>query len=171
MSRESQDRLSKEKNPKYWGEYFSFALEYVEEVMSYLKNEIYFRVGVSPIEGVGLIAIKDIPKNTDLCVEFGKDVITMLPIDRMKKELHPGVTKMYNDYFDNDTENQLIHIRNSSKAQMTSYINHSDTPNCIVTKDNFYNHSIISILDIREGEELTIDYYDTEHKKYEGIGI
>ena len=39
-------------------------------LIKYLKNEIWFRTGPSSIHGVGLFAIRDIPKGTDIMVEF-----------------------------------------------------------------------------------------------------
>ena len=41
-----------------------------DKLINYLKNEIYFRVQSSNVHGVGLFAIKDILKGTDILVEF-----------------------------------------------------------------------------------------------------
>ncbi len=36
-----------------------------EELIKHLKNDVYCRLGVSKISGIGVIAIKDIPKGTN----------------------------------------------------------------------------------------------------------
>lgn len=69
-------------------------------LLKHLKNDIYCRIGVSKVHGVGVIAIKDIPKGTIPFATLSKeeDKIINLTKDDIK-DIHPNVRKLLADFF------------------------------------------------------------------------
>ena len=65
----------------------------------------------------------------------------------IKKSTDLGISHVSDRWFDNG------YIR----TPLGGFINHSDTPNCKTAKDGRFL-SIISITDIKEGDELTLKY-------------
>ncbi len=68
-------------------------------LLKHLKNDIYCRIGVSKVHGVGVIAIKDIPKETMPFSTLSKeeDKIINLTNDDIKN-IHPNVRKILKDF-------------------------------------------------------------------------
>ena len=141
----------------------------MNEVFDYLKNEIYVRVDISSIHGVGLIALKDIPKNTNISidppVEWANIKFFKVKRDKLKKELHmhPNIFKILCDW-GGDRDSVHIYLHPFMKFHYYLYINYSVYPNSIYRnyhKDEDLNKrlDIICIRDIKEGEELTLKYY------------
>ena len=84
----------------------------------------YLTIKPSSVEGLGLFAVKSIPKSTDIGISHVKD------------------RHFANGYI---------------RTPLGGFINHSTTPNC----KTFYEGrliSIITITDIKIGEELTLRY-------------
>jgi hypothetical protein len=116
-------------------------------------DNTYTRIGVSKIEnaGVGIIAIRDIPKDEfiffpddDELVWIEKDKITDLP-DKLKKLYIDFCIKKDNLY------GCPINFNNLTPAW---YLNNSTDPN--VYSDNEFRFK--AKREIKEGEELTVDY-------------
>jgi len=83
----------------------------------------------SPIHGLGLFAVKDIPKNTDLGM------------------MHLVLENMYN-----------IKKREIIRTPVGGHVNHSEDPNCEAYKD-LELVKLKSIKDIKQSEELTTNYW------------
>ena len=134
----------------------------MDKLIEYLKNEIWFRVGQSNIHGVGLIAIRDIPKGTDILVEF-KHLFGKKKFSIKKKkmlDIHPNIKKLWNDYWYNDTVYQEIYLPPNYKQLHVFYINHSNNPTGnLVCHDN--HAEFVTIKDVKEGEEIFADYKRT----------
>ena len=81
----------------------------------------------STIEGIGLFAKEFIPKDTNLGV-------THIP-----SPIH------------------LPHWFGIIRTPLGGFINHSETPNCIINK-NTEIHYLTTLVDIQPGEELTVKY-------------
>lgn len=119
-------------------------------------NNVYTRLGVSKIHGVGVFAIKDIPKGT---YPFGKDYFVVNPDAYMtvnKNDLpdNPSLRKLYDDFcvIKGDTYWCPDNFNNMN----TSYYLNEDkiSPNMACDdNDEFY-----ALRDIAAGEELTVDY-------------
>ena len=127
-----------------------------QELLDYLKNEIYVTVGVSNIHGVGLIAVKDIPKDTNILVAPPEGVVNKrFEIDKsiLKRELYSSVCNLISGW---GGHNDVVDIgfTKNWKYHYPLYINHSDEPN------SYYNskNDLITKLEINKGEELTVNY-------------
>lgn len=120
-------------------------------------TNVYSRIGVSSIHGVGLIAIIDIPKGTYL---FTGDISEMIWYreNELKLQTVPEkIKKLYDDFcviIHKDGVKMFGCPDSFNNLTMSWYLNNSNDPNVACDKEyNFY-----TIRDIKEGEELTVDY-------------
>lgn len=124
------------------------------ELLQHLKKNIYCRLKPSKIHGIGIFAIKKIPKGTDPfpdapaheSIAFTKKELTDLDIE-VKKIIHDLLV------FEGDTVQ--IPTAGINSLDISFYINHSDTPNIGYSKNK---ECLIALRDIEAGEELTANY-------------
>tara|TARA_Y100001963_G_scaffold144887_1_gene217664 strand:+ start:846 stop:1262 length:417 start_codon:yes stop_codon:yes gene_type:complete len=130
-------------------------------LIDYIRNEIYFRVKPSVIQGVGHHAIKDIPSNIDILIEFWSSDESDGLFKLKKSELvgiHPNVRRLLSDYWQSCEEYQEIYIPKNFKYNQLYYFNHSDNPNVKFYLREDDTWGVLTIRDIKENEELTMDY-------------
>ncbi len=116
----------------------------------------YCRLAPSPIHGIGVFAIRDIPRGRN-------------PFNTLPKYARPGYVRMTSAELDAlpPQLRQLIcalfvptdgdmWLPNSGTnlVYLNAYFNHSTTPN-LRTRDGYH---FVSLRKICEGEELTVDY-------------
>jgi len=126
------------------------------KVIEYLKNEIYFRVQPSPVHGVGLFAIKDIPNGTNIIVEFPHEFSEMISKSKLVG-IHENVLKLFNGMYYSTEEFLRIKLYPFLKLHYITFMNHSDTPNMYLSKEDGV-YSGITLSDIKIGEEIFEDY-------------
>jgi SET domain-containing protein len=122
-------------------------------ILKHLQTEVYCRLGVSPIHGIGVFAIRDIPKGvrplTSLLkikeFSFSKKEIKKLPTS-VQKEI-----RMFCYY---DKDEHLIPSIGLNSMNMAFYMNHSKTPNT----QYLGNNKIVALRKIKTDEELFFDY-------------
>lgn len=142
-----------------------------KQLIDHLNNDIYCRIGISKISGVGVIAIKDIPINTNPYITLSNHndkIITLY--DNDIKNISNPVKTIINDFFGNNVYssghiNKVYDILASgpNNINISFYMNHSDKPNIstIEVKGKPYLEFITNQY-IKEGDELTINYNDYE---------
>ncbi len=129
-----------------------------KELIEHLKNDIYCRVGVSKISGVGVIAIKNIPKGInpfkslshykDKCITLDKNDV---------KSLDKNIVNLLHDFCGHKYGYDVL-ADGPNRLTISFYLNHSDNPNLdIIQTDNEY-YGFVSNKIIKEGDELTINY-------------
>ncbi len=127
-----------------------------DALLDELANNTYVMLKPSPIEGIGVFAIQDIPKG---CREmFSKPDINDKWITVSKKEVEnlPAHAQFIaGNYCLYDEDNYFIPDHGFKKIDVSLFINHADTPNIISINDGDYFEAI---RDIKNGEELVIDY-------------
>jgi SET domain-containing protein len=112
-------------------------------------SNVYTRLKPSAIHGVGVFAIRDIPKGTRLF--DGNEEITWID-ERQIAQLPPSLREMYED-FCIIKDGRYGCPRNFNSLTMGWYLNDSPTPNVILDDD----YNMYAARDISKGEELTID--------------
>jgi SET domain-containing protein len=112
-------------------------------------QNVYTRLKPSKIHGVGVFAIRPIPKGTHL-FDSGEE-ICWIEEEKITK-LPKAVRRMYED-FCIIKNGKYGCPRNFNNLTMGWYLNDSPNPNVMV--DHGYN--LWAIRDIAEGEELTLD--------------
>jgi SET domain-containing protein len=129
------------------------------KLIKHLENDIYCRIGVSKISGVGVIAIRDIPKGTDpfKTLSKEKEEIIELSKDDIKK-VDTNVKKIIGDFFGNLNTYDVL-ASGPNNINVSFYMNHSDKPNIdIIEKTNSKYMGFITNKNIKKGDELTINY-------------
>ena len=130
----------------------------MNKLIQYLKNEIWFRAGPSGIHGVGLFAIRDIPKGTDIMVEFDGEGKTEFSIEKDQMlDIHPNIKQLWIDHWADDNKWQHIYLPPNYKQVQVFYINHSDNPSGNLVCSQHYAEFITN-KDIKEGEEIYSNY-------------
>jgi len=137
-----------------------------ENLISNLRSEILAQVGPSPIHGVGVFAIKDIPKGTELFKTSNAprkdhdDIIELSEEDLSKlDEETVSVIKSY--FVKSHLGTYTLPEQGPNDLFWGYFINHSSTSNLDHAmgeggKDGFVH--FVSNRDIEKGEELTQDY-------------
>jgi hypothetical protein len=114
-------------------------------------TEVYTRLKPSKIHGVGVFAIKNIPKGTRL---FADDLGEMVWVEEAKiKRLPKELRRLYED-FSPQPSGRFGCPRNFNRLTMSWYLNESANPNvgCVG------NYDFGTLRDIKAGEELTLNY-------------
>ncbi len=128
-----------------------------------LKNT-YCRIGVSEISGVGVVAIQDIPKNTNPFQYPNKEFLdyNIVKVSREEvKTLPETVQKLIKDFIIiDDNENYYAIPENGlNSMDITFYMNHSNKPNIDIIFDKKCKYVTFKTnKKIKIGEELLINY-------------
>jgi SET domain-containing protein len=138
-----------------------------KKLIQYLENDVYCRLGVSLIKnaGVGVIAIKDIPKGVNPFKLNGLKTNPLLTKtiylnDKELKDVDKATKKILTDFFHKEDEGVPVPIYGPYIIDISFYLNHSENNNIdIIFKKNSYN-DFITNCDIKKGDELTINYKD-----------
>lgn len=122
-------------------------------LLKHLRDDIYCRLGVSKIHGVGVFAIRAIPKGVD---PFNS-LVHFKEVKFSKKDLQDLPKSVFKQlqifcYYVGDTF--YVPTTGLNSVNMAIYVNHSKKPNLRFRKDG----TLQTLKDIRKGEELMIDY-------------
>jgi uncharacterized protein len=119
-------------------------------------SDCYCRLQPSNIDGVGVFAVRDIPKGRDPFRTLPKyDDIGYARITEAELDALPvGLAAVIRDLF--IPTNGVMHVPNHGMnvIRLNCYMNHSTEPN-MRTKDGYVFTTLRKIL---TGEELTVDY-------------
>jgi SET domain-containing protein len=117
-------------------------------------NDVYCKLAPSPIHGVGVFAIKDIPPNT---IVFRAETEWVEVSTKFLNRINRKVADLYESLLYKDEEKEVIYIPSTgfSNIDISFYLNHSTNPNC--RYDLEYDF-IVSKNTISVDEELTFDY-------------
>ncbi len=112
---------------------------------------VYVRIGRSLIDGVGVIALRDIPKGARV---FGDDEEEMLWVPLARAARLPAMTRALYEDFCVRKGGKYGCPRNFNLMTAAWYLNHSDNPNVEADTD----YQFFAKRRIRGGEELTAVY-------------
>ncbi len=120
------------------------------EIINNLKDKTYCKLGCSKIHGVGVFAIKKIPKGTRLFDEYEK--LIWFEIDDNKlKEIDENVLEYLKKFYVKRNNKYFITNKTLNEMGLMFYINHSENPNI-----EFFTYCTMRDIDV--DEELTLDY-------------
>lgn len=123
------------------------------QLLQNLQNDIYCRIKASPIQGVGVFAIRDIKKGT----EIFKGSLQYEEIEFTESELVglPQATKdLIHDFFPKTGPKYFIPEFGLNSLNVSFFLNHSDDANIM----NYEDGRMVALKDIKNGEELTSNY-------------
>ena len=125
-----------------------------EALLKELANSTYVMIKPSPLHGIGVFAIRDIPKGTQNI--FSKGVGDWIKVSKEEVDALPQHSK---DLIENhclfDEDFYFIPDYGFKLVDLVIYLNHSETPNVISLNDG---EEFEAIRDIANGEELLVDY-------------
>ena len=125
-----------------------------ETLLHELQQETYVMLKPSGVHGIGVFAIKDIPKGCRNM--FSRGVGEWLTISRKEVDALPQHSKeLVENFCLYDDENYFVPDYGFKLMDMAVYLNHSETPNIISINDG---EAFEAIRDILPGEELLVDY-------------
>jgi SET domain-containing protein len=137
-----------------------------EELLKELNDNIYVMLRPSPIEGIGVFAVQDIPRGcrdmfskpgaADEWITVSKEEVDNLP---------PHSKFLVENYCLYDEVNYFIPDHGFKKMDLALFLNHADEPNIISINDGDYFEAI---RDIKAGEELLVDYGKIVEEEMEG---
>ncbi len=126
------------------------------ELLQELAGNTWVMLKPSPIEGIGVFALRDIPKG---CRDmFGKpdDADEWITVSKNEIESLPAHAQfLVGNYCLYDEANYFVPAQGFKKIDISLFLNHSGEPNIISVDDGDYFETT---RDIKEGEELVIDY-------------
>ncbi len=114
----------------------------------------YVMLKPSSVAGVGVFAIRDIPKGCrDL---FASEPGDWICLDKNEVEAMPEHSRLLiENYCLFDKEQYYVPAHGFKTMDLSLYLNHSDLPNLKSVDEGAYFETI---RDIKEGEELFLDY-------------
>ncbi len=125
-----------------------------ESLLKLLHHETYVMIKPSPLHGIGVFAIRDIPKGTKNIFSQGVGEwikLSLSEVDALPKHAKDLVEN--HCLFDEDA--YYVPDYGFKLVDLVIYLNHSDTPNIISINDGEFFEAIV---DIQNGQELLVDY-------------
>lgn len=117
---------------------------------------VYARIRPSKIHGVGVFAIRDIPKGTRIFPEDETELVWQKKSALGLDELPEEIRRLYDQFCLITAKGETYGCpKNFNLMTVAWYLNHSKTPNVGCSKD----YTFFALRDIRMGEELTADYH------------
>jgi SET domain-containing protein len=124
-----------------------------KKIIQHLETEVFCKLGVSPIHGIGVFAIRPIPKGVNPL----KSYIRMREIDVPKKDikhLPKGVRNQIDMFCYYNRKTVSVPANGLNSFDLAVYLNHSKQPNLRFKKVGV----LVTLKAIDQGEELFIDY-------------
>lgn len=129
-----------------------------EHLINELSRNTYVMLKPSPLEGVGVFAVRDIPTGCRDIFSKPDPNDTWIRVSKKEVELLPPHAKfMVENYCLFDKDSYFVPDHGFKKMDVSLFINHSDVPNIKSINDGDYFETIRHI---NEGEELLLDYGD-----------
>ncbi|MCX6331444.1 MAG: SET domain-containing protein [Bacteroidetes bacterium] len=125
-----------------------------EALLKQLQSQTYVMIKPSPLHGIGVFAIRDIPKGTKNI--FSEGFGDWIQVSKQEVDALP---KHSRDLIENhclfDDNNYFIPEYGFKLVDLVIYLNHSDTPNVVSLNEG---EQFEALIDIKEGQELLVDY-------------
>jgi SET domain-containing protein len=116
------------------------------DVVDFLNSIVKTRIAPSPIHGVGLFAIRDIPKGMKFFADHMPRPYRLSAANQSK--LFPEVRALLMERWPRMVDGEAFGYPDT---YIQGYMNHADDPNYDLTLD-------VALRDIKAGEEITEDY-------------
>jgi SET domain-containing protein len=125
-----------------------------DELLKELSDETFITLKPSPVHGIGVFALRDIPKGCKTLFSKNVGKWIKVPITDIEKlpEQSRNLVETYCLY---DEAHYYLPDYGFKVMDLVNYLNHSSTPNVISVNEGEYFESL---RDIREGEELLVNY-------------
>jgi uncharacterized protein len=119
-----------------------------------LTGNTYVMIKPSPVDGIGVFALIDIPKGCRNMFSTGIGNWIEVPRAEIEK-LPPHARTLVETYCLFDNDNYFVPEHGFKVMDLVNFLNHSEEPNIISINDGEFFETI---RDIKAGEELLINY-------------
>jgi SET domain-containing protein len=123
-------------------------------LLQQLRSHTYVMIKPSPLHGIGVFAIRPIPKGTKNI--FSEGMGEWIQVSKQEVESLPQSSK---DLIENhclfDEDHYFIPEYGFKLVDLVIYLNHSEIPNVRSLNEG---EQFEALRDIQEGEELLVDY-------------
>lgn len=122
-----------------------------------LAGNTYVIIRPSPVEGIGVFAIRDIPKGCrNMFSDPQMEKEEWITIPRIEVEQLPSHARhLVETYCLYNADNYFVPENGFKKMDLVNFLNHSDKPNVVSINDGEYFEAIKNIA---ADEELLVDY-------------
>lgn len=125
-----------------------------EALLRELREETWIALRPSEVHGIGVFALRDIPKGCTTLFSRQIGEWIRIPITDIDA-LPPATRNLVETYCLYDETHYFLPDYGFKVMDLVNYLNHSSTPNVVSVNDGEYFETI---REIREGEELFVDY-------------
>lgn len=126
------------------------------ELLAELAGNTWVIIKPSPIDGIGVFALRDIAKGCRSMFSKANEQEQWIPVTKTEVENLPAHAKvLIENYCLYDEANYFVPDYGFKKMDLVNFLNHADIPNIISINDG---ELFEAIRDIKTGEELFIDY-------------
>lgn len=136
---------------------FDMKRDVAKEIIKDLEENVYCRLRPSRIHGVGIFAIRDIPKGRDPFKSFLPYRFAAVDADKVFKnpKIDPAVKKLAGDMYSVWDGKLYLYKGGMNGIDISFFLNHSEKPNVAATPDG---ESFVAVRKIKKGEELVSDH-------------
>jgi SET domain-containing protein len=124
-----------------------------KKLLRHLHDEVYCRIGVSKIHGVGVLAIRHIPKGVRV-LESPLPTRDVRISEAQLRTAPAGVRRLVDAFCEHESGGYLLPRSGFNAFSLYQYVNHSKEPNVKLVSPGHY----VTRRSIAAGEELTLDY-------------
>jgi SET domain-containing protein len=125
-----------------------------EDLITELTDNTYAMLKPSPVHGIGVFAIRDIPKGCRSIFSKGHGEWIKMPVSEIEK-LPSHSRELVETYCLYDEHNYYVPDYGFKVMDMVNYLNHSFSPNIISIN---HGEEFEAMTDIPAGAELLINY-------------
>ncbi len=125
-----------------------------EALLAQLRDDTYVMLKPSGIHGIGVFAIRPIPKGCRTIFSSGQGEWIKLPVAQVEA-LPAHAKELVETYCLFDEEHYYVPDYGFKLMDLVNYLNHSATPNIISINDG---EIFEAMTDIQPGEELLVNY-------------
>lgn len=128
-----------------------------KQLIKDLEENVCCRIKPSPVHGVGVFAIRDIPKGTDPFGGLRNTRWKKIPLHRIRanRKIPHAVKELVESFY--AVESGMLYFPNHSlnAVDISFFLNHSDPPNIGALAGGT---DFVALRDIKRGEELFSDH-------------
>ena len=134
----------------------SVSINAVDHPVEYLNGSVWVKLAPSNIHGVGVFAIRDIPKDTLITDNSRHDRYPAYVYELKQHDFKKLIKPIRDLILDRTMFSAAVYLMQfispNSECYLQDFCNHSDTPNV--------DTDFVSLRDIKEGEEILENYRD-----------
>ena len=124
-----------------------------------LVENVYCRIGVSKIHGIGIFAVRDIPAEVNPFIGLNPKAESYeirISVDEIKlnPDISEEVKKMVDDFYAKENGEYIFPPFGLNEMPISFFSNYSSNPNIALQP----NDRFLTLHEIKAGEELTSDY-------------